>query len=390
MKIKSLLNLAFAASLSLQIGCSVNPVTGEQSFNILSPQQEIAMGEQQYQPGQQSQGGIYTLDSDLNHYVREVGLSLASVSDNRTLAYDFVVLNNHVPNAWALPGGKIAINRGLLYLLEDEAELAAVLAHEIVHAAASHGAQQFSQGILLQGGMQILQHNTDKQTYTALAGLGAALWQARYSRHHELQSDEYGMQYMAFAGYDPQGATRLQQKLLKLAKEDKAAGLSALFASHPPSQQRVIANQQHALSLPPGKRYKNRFQLATQKIHRDKPAYDLYAKAQKALSDNHQKTALTLVNKAIAQQPSEAHFYLLRGEIYQQQDNQTKALTNFNRAIEANPSYFRPWLLRGLLHQNRGSLSFAEKDLKRSQSLLPTKAATDALQQLKGLNVGAH
>ncbi|MFL0797745.1 MAG: M48 family metalloprotease [Cellvibrionaceae bacterium] len=383
MKIKSLVIIALLGSLALQIGCSVNPVTGEQNFNVLGTQQEIALGERQYQPGQQSQGGAYDLDPDLTSYVRDMGLTLASVSDNRALAYDFVVLNNDVPNAWALPGGKIAINRGLLYLLEDESELAAVLAHEIVHAAASHGAQQLSQGILLQAGMEIVQHNTDHASHTALAGLGAALWQARYSREHEFQSDEYGMQYMAFAGYDPQGAVRLQQKLLALAKEKNASGLSTLFASHPPSQARITANQQHALSLPPGKRYKDRFQKATAKIRRDKPAYDLFTKAQQAHAKKNYSSALELVNSAIQKRPQEAHFYLLRGDIYQKRNQKSQALINYNRAIEANPSYFRSWLLRGLLHQEMGKNSFAEKDLERSQSLLPTKAATEALRQLR-------
>jgi len=90
------------------------------------------------------------VDPELTRYVAGVGARLAAQSPV-DLPYEFVVLNNSVPNAWALPGGKIAINRGLLTELESEAELAAVLGHEVVHAAARHTARQISRGMLLQG-----------------------------------------------------------------------------------------------------------------------------------------------------------------------------------------------------------------------------------------------
>ena len=130
--------LVLAISLT---GCSVNPVTGDRELVLVSDSQELQMGEQNYVPMQQSQGGQYDVDPALTQYVQNVGNKLAAVSD-RPLPYEFVVLNNSVPNAWALPGGKIAINRGLLTELESEAELAAVLGHEVVHAAARHTARQ--------------------------------------------------------------------------------------------------------------------------------------------------------------------------------------------------------------------------------------------------------
>ena len=86
-------------------------------------------------------GGSYTLDPDLTAYVRSVGNKIAKYSNRTHLPYEFVVINDSTPNAWALPGGKIAIHRGLLTELQDESELAAVLAHEIVHADARHSAQ---------------------------------------------------------------------------------------------------------------------------------------------------------------------------------------------------------------------------------------------------------
>ena len=133
-------------------GCSVNPVTGKREMVLMSTAQEIEMGRQNYMPMQQSQGGKYDIDPALTTYVQRVGSKVAAQS-GVDLPYEFVVLNNSVPNAWALPGGKIAINRGLLTELESEAELAAVLGHEAVHAAARHSAQQQSRAMIMQVGV---------------------------------------------------------------------------------------------------------------------------------------------------------------------------------------------------------------------------------------------
>ena len=122
------------------LGCATNPVTGRSELNIISESWELKTGKQHYLPMRQSQGGDYVADPKVQDYVRQVGNKLAAVSD-RKLPYEFSVVNDSSANAWALPGGKIAIHRGLLTELKSEAELAAVLGHEIVHAAAKHGAK---------------------------------------------------------------------------------------------------------------------------------------------------------------------------------------------------------------------------------------------------------
>ena len=138
--------------IGLLSGCVTNPVTGESEIGLVSTSQQIAIGEEQYEPSQQMQGGQYVVDRELRGYVSGVGNKVAQYS-NIDLPYEFVVLNSSIPNAWALPGGKIAINRGLLVELRNEAELAAVLGHEVVHAAARHGAKQMERGMLMQGAM---------------------------------------------------------------------------------------------------------------------------------------------------------------------------------------------------------------------------------------------
>ena len=188
---KLLAILILAASTT---GCAVNPVTGKSDFMMVSEAQEIALGQQNYAPMQQAEGGVYDIDPQLTAYVRDVGSKLAEVSD-RPLPYEFVVLNNSVPNAWALPGGKIAINRGLLTELNSEAELAAVLGHEIVHAAAKHSAQQMSRGMLLQGAVlatAVATANSDFGEFAVGgAAVGAQLVNSTYGRSAELESDKY-------------------------------------------------------------------------------------------------------------------------------------------------------------------------------------------------------
>jgi len=235
--------LLLLLTLSLLTGCATNPVTGKKELSLVSEAQELAIGAKQYSPARQSQGGDYVVDRQLTTYVNPVGRRLAAVSD-RKLPYEFKVLNSSVPNAWALPGGKISINRGLLTELRSESELAAVLGHEIVHAAARHGAQQMSKGMLLQTAVLGTVVATQGKDYGNLAqmgaNIGAQLISQKYGRDAERESDYYGMQYMVRAGYDPQGAVDLQRTFVKLSEGQRQDWLSGLFASHPPSHERVL------------------------------------------------------------------------------------------------------------------------------------------------------
>lgn len=361
---------------SLITGCSENPVTGESEFSLLSGQQEVAIGEQNYQPSIQSQGGRYMVDPDLTPYVSQVGQKLAAVSDRPKLPYEFVVLNSDVPNAWALPGGKIAINRGLLLHLEDESQLAAVLAHEIVHAAARHSANQMTQGALLGIGTQVVGQVARDSDYAPLiamgTGLSAAAWQARYGRQHELESDKYGMEYMARAGYDPQGAVELQETFVKLSKNQQQDFLSGLFASHPPSQERVDANRARAGSLAGSTRNEAAFRRATAQIRQDAEAYKLHEEAVKAFQAEDLGKALSFTEQAIKRQPGENHFWETKGHILRQQKKSKAAEEAFTRAIAIYPEYFSPYLGRASVHQAGGDLRAAKTDLLASQKWLDT------------------
>ena len=382
-----LLAAAVAASVTAGIaGCAVNPVTGKKELSLMSQGQEVALGEQQYPQAQQTQGGEYLIDPSLQSYVSRVGQKLAKVSDQPQLPYEFVVLNNSTPNAWALPGGKIAVNRGLLVLLEDEAELAAVLGHEIVHAAARHSAAAMSQQQILGAGMAILGATTQNTGYGDLISLGSqfggSAYIAKYGRDNELESDQYGMKYMVAAGYDPYGAVRLQKKFVELSKGKQAGGLEALFASHPPSQARVDANIKHAKKLPGGTANRSQYQQAIGQLKRDADAYKSYDDALAAVKDKQYDRALTLTRKAQQQQPKEAAFYALEGDLLAHKKQYQSALNSYETAVQKNPTLFSNWLMRGMLNAELKNYTAAERDLQRSTRYLDTPHAHYYLGQV--------
>jgi predicted Zn-dependent protease len=312
------------------------------------------------------------------------------VSDAPNLPYEFVVLNNSIPNAWALPSGKIAINRGLLLELKDEAQLAAVLGHEIVHAAARHGAQQMRNQQFVQLGLAglgiALVDNDYRSIVIGGAALGAQLTSAKYGRSNELESDEYGMKYMAKAGYDLQAAVELQEIFLSFSKQGSSSWLDGLFASHPPSEERVQKNRAHVASLSNQADYRGEqaYQNATRYIRNKAPAYALASKAAKALAENRINDAEQLIKQAIELEPNEAQFHSLAGSIYQAKGDNNLALIEHNKATTLNPEQFSYYLARGESLAAQGKAKLALIDFEKSMSLLPTSKALNYIKQLTG------
>ena len=376
---KRMMLLALIAWALLLSACVTNPVTGESQFSIISEKQELAMGAQQYAPLRQSQGGDYVVDPELTAYVSEVGQRLAKVSD-RQLPYEFKVLNSGVPNAWALPGGKIVINRGLLTELHNEAELAAVLGHEITHAAARHTAVNMSKSILLQGAAAGAVLATQSSEYGDIAqlgaGLGAQLLNQRFSRDAEREADYYGMLYMSRAGYNPEGAVALQKTFVRLSEGHAQGWLQGMFASHPPSQERVLNNQARLQALPMGGEFgEKRFLSKTAHLRATKPAYEAYDKAQKALASGYTTQAMHLTERAIRLEPKEGHFYALLGDIEQQKNQYTQAIHAYTQATQRNPDFFYYYVQRGKAEQKLRLKQHAEADFQRGIALLPTADA---------------
>jgi predicted Zn-dependent protease len=367
----------------LLFGCAVNPVTGKSELALVPESTELNVGAEQYAPSRQMQGGDYTTEPAITEYVSSVGNRLAAVSD-RKLPYEFKVINDSTPNAWALPGGKIAVNRGLLTELQSEAELAAVLGHEIVHAAARHGAKGMERGLLMQGAVLAVGIASSNSEYGQMAlggaSLAAGLIGQKYSRDAERESDYYGMQYMSRAGYDPRAAVSLQETFVRLSEGRNQDWLSGLFSSHPPSMERVAANRQTAQSLPAGGEVgRERYQQKMAPLMAAKEAYKAYDDGRKALAKGETDQALALVQKALNAHPEEALFHSLRGDVRFKQGQFQDAVTNYDRALQRNPDYFHYFLQRGLARQKLGDLDAAYADLEQSIKKLPTAIALNAL-----------
>ena len=376
-------------SLLVLAACGTNPVTGKRELQFVSAGQEIQMGSQNYAPMRQSEGGDYALMPDLTAYVNEVGQKLAAASDKitvseRRLPYEFRVLNSSVPNAWALPGGKIAVNRGLLTELNNEAELAAVLGHEIIHAAARHGAQAQERGTLLQGGLVAAQLGAalggvdERLGSLALAGAGAGaqMITMRYGRDAELQSDLYGTRLMKAAGYDPAAAVSLQETFVRLSEGRKQNWLDGLFASHPPSQERVARNRETAAQLGTGGELgADRYQARIAPLKRSKPGYDKYDQAQVALQKKDYAGAKALANDAVKLVPNEGVFHQLLGDIALAEKREQDAVPHYQKAMQLNPGYFGSWLGAGVAQYRLKNRVQSEQYLKRSMELFPTAPA---------------
>lgn len=368
------------ALMLLLVGCSVNPVTGERQLSLIGEGQELAMGAEQYTPTQQTQGGQFYIDPELTLYVREVGQKLAKVSDRPDLPYEFVVLNSSVPNAWALPGGKIAVNRGLLTKFDDEAQLASVLGHEIVHAAARHSVQRMQQGMLIGAGVAGLGFALSDNEWAGLlmggAAVGAQLALAQYGQGDELESDHYGIIYMKEAGYDPQAAVELQEIFLELSKGQQAGFVDGLFATHPPSAKRVRENSELVAEIGAGGyRGADVYKKKTATLRAVQPAYDAHDQAMELASNGDMSAALDKVNEAIKLLPREAMFYSLRGRIYQEQDKHDKASADFDKAVSLYPEMFMYRLHNGLSALKLNNLDKARENLSRANEVVPTSIA---------------
>lgn len=383
-RLSGLLALALAAA-GLTAGCAVNPVTGQTQLQLLGSDWEREVGARMYMPMKQSQGGDFVLDPRLTAYLEEVGDRVAARARRRDeLDFEFSILNDSVPNAWALPGGKIVINRGLLTELSSEAELAAVLSHEIVHADAAHGAHAQSKGMLTQAGavisMVILGSAIPSQSAREVAmmvpALGAQLLTQKYGRDAEREADEYGMLYLSEAGYDPQGAVQLQETFLQLAEGRDPDWISGLFASHPPSRERVQNNRRTAARLPQaGVVAAERYREMIHYLREVEPAYAAYDEAQKALAEDQPQRAQEKLDAALEIEPRESLFLALQGDLYALDGDRERALGAYEEAVAANPGYFYGHLRTGQMNYRTDRPGRARAGLQASLELMPTAEA---------------
>lgn len=234
--------IAIAGALTYMSSSSKNEITGENQKVALSPDQEVALGLQAMPEVAQQFGG--EIHHQVNDYVEAVGQRVVSqsVASKSPYRFDFHVLADaQTVNAFALPGGQVSVTVGMLRQLKNEAELAAVLGHEVGHVVGRHGAeqlskQQFAQALVGAVGVATYDGTSSGQQQAAMAAAVAQLVSMRFGREDELQSDSLGIHLMKQAGYDPSGMVSLM-KVLQAQGGGKRQ--SEFFSTHPSPENRL-------------------------------------------------------------------------------------------------------------------------------------------------------
>jgi len=241
--------LAVAGAFAGLGGCATNPVTGQQDFVLMSETQELGLGSESHAEVLKEYGEYD--DPALQRYVQQTGERLAATSHRADLVYRFTVLDSQEVNAFALPGGYIYITRGLLAHLNSEAELAAVLGHEIGHVTARHSVRQYTAtqaaGIGATIGAIFLPELRTAAGNQLVNVFGTALLRG-YGREHELEADRLGAQYIARQGYQPLAMIDVlrtlkghEQREIELARREgrEPRAYHGIFSTHPDSDTRL-------------------------------------------------------------------------------------------------------------------------------------------------------
>lgn len=230
------------------LGCARNPVTGERELALISESQEIEMGQQAAQQAEQSLGLVQ--DDGLQSYVQRIGSRLAADSERPNLPWRFRVVDDPTPNAFALPGGFIYVTRGMMSLMESEAELASVLGHEIGHVTARHSVNQMSRQQLATLGLGVGMIFVDElQQFGDLASTGLQLLFLKYGRDDERQADELGFRYALQEGYDVREMADVFAALEQVGESSGQSPLPTWMSSHPDPGERVSRTQQRVAAL---------------------------------------------------------------------------------------------------------------------------------------------
>lgn len=237
-----------AASAVLFLACSTVPGTGRSQLNFMSSAQEMRLGAEAYRE-MLAEERLVTSGPDaemvqrIGERIAQSAMELYPESDASKFRWEFTLIDDdEMVNAWALPGGKTAVYTGLLPVTQDEDSLAAVMGHEIAHAIAHHGSERMSQGMVLQVGMmgaQVSMRDMDpekRDNIMAALGVGSTVGiMLPFSRSHESEADEIGLMMAANAGYNPQAAIGLWERMGALS----AGAPPEFLSTHPSSETRI-------------------------------------------------------------------------------------------------------------------------------------------------------
>ena len=377
-----------AAALS---GCAVSPVSGQRILVGMSEAQERAI-DKEIAPHQFSQDMGAVQDGALNAYLTEVGARIHPFTHRPGMPYSYRVLNANYLNAYTFPGGAMGVTRGLMTELQDEAELAALLGHEIGHVNARHAAQRVGQGLLAQVAVAGLSAAVDAQwaALTNIAGqIGASALLASYSRDNEREADALGQDYMVRAGYPASGMVRLHALLVREAKE-KPSLLETMFSSHPMSGERMaaaqaLADSTYAASLKAVAR-RERFMDNTAGLRRIKPTIDACKEGESAMAKRKLGEAQEQFAAAIKHTPRDYAANLLMARCLAAQNRNAEAARYAEAAREIYPQEAQAHKLIGSLRLGLRDPAGAFAAFDHYDKLLP---GDPGITFLKGVSLEA-
>jgi metalloendopeptidase OMA1, mitochondrial len=230
------LGLALSLSASVLTGCSTAPVTGRQQLVLMSDAEAASMGREAYRDILQKQG--IASNQQQTAMVKRVGERIAAKNALPGQHWEFNLINDDTPNAFALPGGYVGVNTGLFKVVKTEDQLAAVMGHEVAHVTARHPEERVSREALVGTGAAVL--GSAAPDLANIAGAAATLGLILpFSREQESEADVIGLQYMARAGYDPRAAVEVWQSFAAYGDAEGPAFLS----THPSHGDRIARLQ---------------------------------------------------------------------------------------------------------------------------------------------------
>ena len=398
MKRRDFLKLTGAGATAAAVsGCATNPVTGKSQFMLISEAQERQIDLENAPHQISTDFGAYE-DPVVNNYLVTLGSSLIPHSHRPHLPYSFTPTRSVAVNAYTFPAGTVAVNRGLLLNLRDEAELAAVLGHELGHVSARHSGARMSKGMLINVAVASAAaylehegHETSAMVTAGLGGVGGAMLLASYSRENEFQADSLGIGYAAAIGQNPTGMATTMQLFSELSQSEPSI-VEILFSTHPQSKDRVLAAQEQATTqfgnLCNADRNRDRYMDATATIRRDADAIRLIQKAYQAMAKDDAQTAKSLLEQALKKAPDDYTALVLMSKVYHAIGDQTNAYAYAKRASTIDPDEGQAVHMLGMTLLEGGRPSAALHAFTRYTQMLPGNPNPVYLQGLCNERMG--
>jgi predicted Zn-dependent protease len=363
-------------------GCRVNPVTGTREFMLVPESQEVQLGHRNHPDIIFMYDGEYH-DPELNRYLGTIVMRLHEVSHRPEMPMEFTMLNTSVINAFATPAHVYA-TRGFLARLENEAQFAAVMGHELTHVAAGHSAKRLSNNLLVSlavGAADLAVGESGIGQLAVGAGqAGITLLGLSYSRDQERQADRVGTYYMALAGWEPQQSITMQ-KLLQSFNEREPTILDRYLSTHPMSDDRVqqirAVIQQKGLDsgyVQGDGVYEDRWDRRVTRLRQVDKDFEPYDRGMEMLSQKRFDEALGAANQAIANRDDQAPFFRLKGDALLGLGMTDQAKTAYRQSLQVDERYVLANIGLGRAYLAEGNQEAAEREFEKAARDYPGSA----------------